>query len=91
MEENKITWSTMLIQKEDGQLYFKEGENETLASLTDVCKHYRNMQYNIITTFGCYATDASKTITELIGEDKFEELFFKLEFGEQPDFAQRIK
>lgn len=62
-----------------------------LASLTDVCKNYRTMQYNLDTTMGNWATDASTIITTLIGADKFEELFWQLEYKSIPDNCQRIK
>lgn len=81
----------MLIQKPDGSLWYKDGEQETPASNTDICKRYRNMQYNIDTSFGCYATDASKIIKQLIGEEKFEEYFWKLEYCEMPANCTRIK
>lgn len=61
------------------------------ASLTDVCKHYRTMQYNLTLTIGCYATDASTIVTGLIGSEKFEELFWEMEYNPIPDNCQRIK
>jgi KTSC domain-containing protein len=61
------------------------------ASLTDVCNHYRTMQYNLDTMIGCWATDASTIVTALIGADKFEELFWQLEYIAIPDNCQRIK
>lgn len=81
----------MLIQKEDGSLWFKDGDNEQPASPTDICRHFRNMQYNLSTTLGCYATDNSIVVEKLIGADKFEAMFWKLEYDEMPDNCTRIK
>lgn len=57
------------------------------ASLTDVCKHYRNMQYNLNTSLGYWATDRIDAINVI---DK-ENFFWELEFQEQPDNCTRIK
>lgn len=49
------------------------------------------MQYNLDTMIGNWATDASTIVTALIGTDKFEELFWQLEYTAIPDNCQRIK
>lgn len=55
------------------------------ASLTDVCKHYRNMQYNLNISLGCHATDRPDLF---IGMDDY---MWQIEYQEQPDNCQRIK
>lgn len=87
----EISWGTMLIQKDDGSLWFVDGDNECPASATDICKHIRNMQYSLITNIGCWVTDASNIVKQQIGEDRFEELFWQLEYREMPDNCNRIK
>lgn len=83
----EIDWSTMLIQKEDGQLYFRDGEEEVLASPTDICKHYRNMQYNLNISLGCHLTDRADLIDEVLRE----EIMWLNEYQEQPENCIRIK
>jgi len=80
-------WSTELIQQEDGKLYFNTEDGLIEASLTDVCKHYRNMQYNLITTLGNWATDCINEVEPNLKE----RAFWKLEYCEQPDCCIRIK
>jgi len=58
------------------------------ASLTDVCKHYRNMQYNLNTTIGLYATDRPDLIEKF---SPSENILWELEYCEQPENCQRIK
>lgn len=87
----ETTWSTILTQKDDGSLWFVEDGKECPASLTDICKYYRNMQYSLITNIGCWVTDASNIVKQQIGEDQFEEIFWQLEYQEMPDNCNRIK
>ena len=61
------------------------------ASLTDVCKNYRTMQYNLNITMGCDATYQGKRVEMLIGTDNFESWFWQLEYVEIPDNCERIK
>lgn len=69
--------------------YIEWGLNK--ASLTDVCKHYRTMQYNLDTSLGCYATDAHLLVQAQIGNENFEKWFWQLEYSPIPDDCQRIK
>lgn len=85
----KITWNTMLIQKEDGSLWYKVGDEEQPASPTDICRHYRNMQYNLDTTLGATMTDSIDKVN--ISEEQKEELFWTFEYCEMPDNCTRIK
>jgi len=83
---------SFMVQRVKGCFRYEEIEwGLHKASLTDVCKHYRTMQYNLDTTLGCWATDASTIVTALIGNEKFEELFWQLEYSPIPDNCQRIK
>lgn len=86
-----IDYNTMLIQGEDGRLYYKDGAETELASMTDIQKHYKTMAYNLDWAIGCYATDCSKIVKELIGEERFEELFWKIEYMGIPENCERIK
>jgi hypothetical protein len=58
------------------------------ASLTDVCKHYRNMQYNLNTSLGCYLTDRPDLIKQFSAS---ETILWEFKYQEQPDNCQRIK
>jgi len=58
------------------------------ASPTEICKHYRNMQYNLNTSLGCYCTDRPDIIKKYSGS---ENILWQLEFVEQPDNCTRIK
>jgi hypothetical protein len=84
----KITWNTILIQQEDGKLYFQDGDEFIEASPTDICKHYRNMQYNLNTSLGCYLTDRPDLIKQFGAS---ENILWEFEYQEQPDNCQRIK
>lgn len=79
----------MLIQKEDGSLWYKNCDEEQPASPTDICKHYRNMQYNLGTSLGAIMTDV---IDELdIPQEQKDNLFWTFEYCEMPDNCTRIK
>lgn len=84
---NDISWNTMLIQADNGNLYFKCGEELILASYTDICKHYRNMQYNLNTTLGNWATDCINVVPVELKET----VFWRLEYTEMPENCERIK
>lgn len=58
------------------------------ASATDICKHYRNMQYNLNTSLGCYLTDRPDLIERYSAS---ENILWEFEFQEQPDCCTRIK
>ena len=81
----------MLIQKEDGQLYYKDGDEEVLASMTDICKHYRTFQYNLDWLLGCHVTDVGYKVRELIGSEKFDRWFWEATFDPIPENCERIK
>lgn len=81
----------MLIQKEDGQLYYKDGDEEVLASMTDIQKYYKTFQYNLDWILGCYVTDMSKKVEQRIGDENFEKWFWKAEFQSIPENCTRIK
>lgn len=80
-----INHNTMLIQGEDGRLYYKDGDEAELASMTDIQKHYKTMQYNLSWTLGLWATDRP----DLIEDPK--ELLFELEYLGIPENCERIK
>lgn len=80
---------TMLIQKEDGSLWYVDEHSEQRASPTDICKHYRNMQYNLDTSLGNEMTDRIDLIN--IPEEQKEDLFWTFEYNEMPDNCRRIK
>ena len=81
-----------MVQKVKGRYRYERVEwGLHKASLTEVCKNYRTMQYNIDITIGNWATDAPTKLTSLIGSDRFEELFWQIEFCSIPDNCQRIK
>lgn len=62
------------------------------ASITDVVKHFRNMQYTLTVNIGCMVTDAINKVNNLPGGEKVvDDNFWKMEFTEQPDNAQRIR
>lgn len=61
------------------------------ASLTEVCKHYKTMQYNLDTSIGCWATDCSLLVQSQIGNENFEKWFWQLEYTEIPENCTRIK
>lgn len=82
----EITWNTMLIQKEDGSLWFKSGNDEQPAGATDICKHYRNMQYSLDTTIGNMATDMSHMLDPVF----VDQCMWEIEFQEMPDNCNRI-
>lgn len=87
----EITYNTILIQKEDGKLYFKDGDIEELASLTEVCKHYRNMQYSLTISNGCLATHRADIIELALDQKTIDKHFFKVGFCEMPENCRRIK
>lgn len=62
--------------------------NIVKASLTDICKHYRNMQYNLNTIVGCFITDRVDLIRTY---PECENIMWKFEYQEQPENCQRIK
>jgi hypothetical protein len=61
------------------------------ASMTDIVKNYRNMQYTLNTNLGGMVTDKYDAISDLCFPDNIEDFFWKLEFTEQPDNCQRLK
>lgn len=75
----------MLIQKEDGKLYYKGGEDEILASMTDIQKHYREMQYNLDCALELWATNRP----DLFHFNRSE--LFKIEYHPIPENCVRIK
>lgn len=87
----KIDENTMLIQLDDGLLYYKEGDELQLASMTDIQKHYKTMQYNLAWILGCYATDMSTKVEIIIGTELFDEWFWKMEYVQIPENCERIK
>lgn len=86
-----IDHNTMLIQGEDGRLYYKDGDETELASMTDIQKHYKTMQYNWMFCMNCFATDVPSKIIELIGEEIFNKLFWEITFDQIPENCERIK
>lgn len=75
----------MLIQGEDGILYYKEGDELIKASMTDIQKHYKEMQYNLTWTLGMWATDRKDLVSDP------NEVMFKLEYTPIPENCRRIK
>jgi hypothetical protein len=86
-----IDENTMLVQLEDGLLYYKKDDELILASMTDIQKHYKTMQYNIAWLIGCYATDCSLLVQSKISPDEFEKWFWKIEYQQIPENCTRIK
>lgn len=82
---SEIDWSTMLIQGEDGILYYKVGEELIEASMTDIQKHYKTMQYNLNWTLGLWATDRKDLVIDI------KEVLFQLEYTQIPENCERIK
>lgn len=87
----KIDENTMLVQLENGKLYYKDGAELQLASMTDIQKHYKTMQYNLAWLIGCDVTDMGKHIEILIGTENFEKWLWKAEYTQIPENCERIK
>lgn len=87
----KITENTMLVQLDDGKLYYKEGDELELASMTDIKKHYKTMQYNLTWLEGCWATDCSLLVQSKMTADEFEKWFWHIEYQQIPENCERIK
>lgn len=83
-----INYNTMLIQGEDGRLYYKDGDETELASMTDIQKHYKEMQYNLNFVIGCWATDRPDLIKLYSGCDK---IFWEATYSNIPENCERIK
>lgn len=86
-----ITEHTQLIQKEDGLLYYQEGEETVLASLTDIQKHYKTMQYNLDFCLGAWATDVPDKVKGLIGDELFNKMFWEIKYDQIPENCKRVK
>lgn len=87
----KIDENTMLVQLDDGRLYYKEDDVIELASMTDIQKHYKTMQYNLAWLIGCYATDCSLLVQSKMTADEFEKWFWNIEYVQIPENCERIK
>lgn len=78
---------TYMSQKVKGFFsYEKVDWSITKASLTDIAKNYRNMQYTLNINIGNMVTDRA----DLCPAQLVETVFWKMQFTEQPDNAQRI-
>lgn len=86
-----VTENTMLIQQEDGLLYYKDGDELILASMTDIQKHYKTMQYNLDWLLGCDVTDRGDIIQSLITSETFDKYFWRAEYQQIPENCERIK
>lgn len=82
-----ITENTQLVQDENGNLFYKDGETLIPASNTDVCKHYKTMQYNLMWMIGLHATDRP----DLLQDSTHAHLLYELEYNQIPENAFRIK
>lgn len=81
----EINENTMLVQLDDGRLYYKVDEEFILASMTDIQKHYKTMQYNLNMAIGLFATDRP----DLIIDQK--SILFEITYDQIPEKCQRIK
>lgn len=75
----KITWNTMLIQGKDGKLYYKDGDEIELASMTDILKHYQSIQHTLTTLTGAWATDRPDIVKKFVIDKLFNEIFWQIE------------